>query len=202
VLAQSVYLHQYLERAEKAAHYCRCNGLKVNELNESIMWNVLKSKQKVEVPSDMEHMSFMDRNQASIDLVSSENECAESYVGKELDINSISPLDLCASISDSVTSNDRHTGLTKDMDDLVISGSPVMSDQEALPVGSSTYAYCKYSTFVDEELEKRGDIAKLTSSNQCTLAREVYRVDNISSSKKKENKSKVIAKNEHTLDSK
>ena len=82
------------------------------------------------MPSHMKHMSSIDHNLTSTALVSSENESPGCYVCKELDINSIGPLDPGASISDSVTSNDRHTGLTQEMDDLVISGSPVMDQQK------------------------------------------------------------------------
>ena len=72
---------------------------------------------------DVERNSIGD-NLTNTALVSFENECPESYVGKELDINSIGPLEPDTSISDSGTSNDPHTGLTQE-DDLVISGSRV-----------------------------------------------------------------------------
>ena len=75
-------------------------------------------------------MNSIGDNLTNTTFVSFENERPESYVGKELDVHSIGPLEPDTSISDSGTSNDPHTGLTQKKDNLVISGSRVRAEQE------------------------------------------------------------------------
>ena len=91
-------------------------------------------------------------------FVGSESKCPlSSYQRKEpdrkeeLECDSTVPANPAASISNSVTLNDCHTGLTQEMEDLVLSEKSVRADQEDSRLEDDKTAINIVETFVDDE---------------------------------------------------
>ena len=147
------------------------------------------------------------REQLSPTPVGLKKECPVSYVQKEFDLekgvsdNSIAPVTPTEVYSDSVTSDDCHTGLTQDIAELVISGSYVRADQEVCLLEDGNTGTTNISSCGDEkELESRIETINVTSNNQCPLASEVLAPENLNLSYEKGDKLQ-LSRNKHAVDS-
>ena len=128
---------------------------------------------------------------------------------KDLEDNSIGSLNPGASIPVSVESNDSHTGLTQEMNDLVLSDNTltlldnlVSPDQEDSRLEDENTINTNIDTFVDEEKSKNQcAIVNATFNHRSPLLSLVCRPDSINSPNVKEKELELFTGNKRTLDS-